>query len=373
MSRLLNTLSNAGKQIAVNASYTFIDPLTDPRWDAFVSEHAAGSVYHHSSWCDVLCSTYPMQSRYVAILDDGDNKDEARIIGALPCMLVSSPLTGVRLVSLPFCVQCDPLMSAEQVAGAVQFLREQEPRSKSIELRATNTLEGWNKETLAELGLHEHRDYVSHQLFIARNDHDLMQAFHPSSIRQKIRKAEKSALTVRGGSGETDLKAFYELVVASRAEQGLPPAPYKLMQNIYRIMKDRGRLHFPIVEHAGEIIAGALNIHDGRTIVGEYSAMNRNFRNMYPNHLIVWETIKEGREIDVKHLDFGRSSKTNESLIAFKDRWGAEQTELVYYSSKPCEEDTGPSLPKRALQFLNRRLPSSLLKLEGSLLYRHMS
>ncbi len=33
---------------------TEIDPATDERWDAYVTGHAGGLVYHHSAWLRVL-------------------------------------------------------------------------------------------------------------------------------------------------------------------------------------------------------------------------------------------------------------------------------------------------------------------------------
>src|SRR5712692_9515876 len=78
-----------------------IEPLTEcseGEWDRFVLAHPKGSFFHQLGWKRVMEKTYGYEARYFCA-----TRGE-RITGIAPAILVSSWITGRRLLSLPFAV-----------------------------------------------------------------------------------------------------------------------------------------------------------------------------------------------------------------------------------------------------------------------------
>jgi hypothetical protein len=65
-------------------------------WDAFVERHPDATVYHLSSWADVIASTCGHTTDRLAAMD-GD-----RIVGILPVTSFRTPLFGRFVASVPF-------------------------------------------------------------------------------------------------------------------------------------------------------------------------------------------------------------------------------------------------------------------------------
>ena len=91
-----------------------IDPTTDPRWEAFVQGRPDSDVFHTAAWASVLMETYGYEPRYHVV-----ENSAGQIEAGWPCMLVASPLTGKRLVSLPFADHCPPLVDTRMDAEAL--------------------------------------------------------------------------------------------------------------------------------------------------------------------------------------------------------------------------------------------------------------
>src|SRR5262245_55070604 len=110
-----------------------IDPVSDPRWRAFVEKHPAASIFHTPGWLEALRRTYDY--RPVAYVDTASG---TTLAGGIPFCRIRSALTGRRLVSLPFSDHCQPLTSnkyqlAELVSAVTQDVQRQ--RLKYFEVR----------------------------------------------------------------------------------------------------------------------------------------------------------------------------------------------------------------------------------------------
>lgn len=340
-----------------------INPKEDQRWDDFVLSNPEGCIYHHSAWGNVIESSYRFVPFYVAL----EQSDTKQLEGIMPFMLIDSNLTGKRLTSLPFTSYCQPLIPKAQLQNAISFVIEHHPDIDYVEIKSL-------EDTEDILGNLEKRS--AHVIHVVPLDEDLeqiFQGFHHTSVRQRIRKAEKMNLKLRMGEGEQDLREFYRLETAVRRKHGLPPAPYTFFQNLWKILKSRNLLILPMVEHEGRLVAAATVLKFKNSFHMEYSASDPRFLNLCPNHKLIWEVIKMAKREGARCFDFGRSSLTNRSLIAFKERWGAKRYSLSYhYFPQARRIETESSLGRKILCFANRYLPNSLLEFEGRLIYRHI-
>ena len=80
-----------------------INPADDARWDAFVSDHPEGSVFHHSDWQKVIQTTFSQVEPLHVAAENSDGE----LQGVLPLYSISSRITGKRLVSIPFSLYCE--------------------------------------------------------------------------------------------------------------------------------------------------------------------------------------------------------------------------------------------------------------------------
>jgi len=340
-----------------------IDSETDARWDDYVNLHLGGLIYHLSAWRQVLVSTFGYESYYVAT----QNGSAHRFEGALPLMLASSRLTGRRLVSLPFTGHCTPLLANSSLEQLVHFLARRCPGFRYLELRLLGTATG-----VPDI-LENCSRYVTHRLDLQPGQERLFKMFHPTSIRQRIKRAERNGMKLKMAETENDLKDFFKLHMGVRKKHGLPPHPYAFFSNMWRILKPKGMLLVPLLEHEGRIIAGAVVLRFKDTFIYEYSASDQKKLHLGPNQLLIWEIIKIACSEGIKTLDLGRSPKSHQSLIEFKSRWGALSKELTYcFYPKARRLDTEGGFARRLLGSINRLLPNRALRLEGELIYRHL-
>ena len=341
-----------------------INPESDERWDKFVLNHPLGSIYHQSAWGKVLQSTYNHVSFYVALERTGTGQLE----GIVPFLLIKSWLTGKRLVSLPFTSYCNLLAPSSELKHILHFALEHHPDIDYLELKFLENVE--NECTI----LKEQFSYLTHILDLDASLEQLLKSFHNTSVRQRIKRAERNNLELKIADKEEDLWKFYELEIAVRRKHGLPPQPYKFFSNMWKILKPQKSLFVPMIKHKGRIIAAAIVLRFKDTAYIEYSASDQNFLKLCPNQKLIWEIIKIAHTEGARFLDFGRSSLTNKSLIDFKERWSARRRRLMYYYFPRAkifntESGWGPKI----LCACNRLLPLSLLKMEGKLLYPHLS
>jgi CelD/BcsL family acetyltransferase involved in cellulose biosynthesis len=133
-----------------------------------------------------------------------------------------------------------------------------------------------------------------------------------------------------------------------------------------------GLIDIPLLEMRGRIVAAAAVLKFGGRAHLEYSSCAHDFFRSGANQRLIWEAIRNTHESGARLFDFGRSSLSNTSLIAFKDQWGTKQVPILQFAGP------GPSRPATRLlstarpliETINRRMPKLLLSMAGHLLYR---
>jgi CelD/BcsL family acetyltransferase involved in cellulose biosynthesis len=341
-----------------------IDPKIDKRWDKFVDNHPGASIYHHSSWGDVIEQTYRYHPFYLAF----ENAESGNFESIVPFFRIDSKLTGKRLISLPFTSYCNPLIENEQLDDAARFALRHHLDINHLELRFIS-----NGNRVQADPYQQQSHFVTHILEIKSDLDEMFGSFHNTSVRHRIKRAERNQLTVRMAEKEQDLKAFYRLTTMTRKKHGLPPQPYRFFANMWKILQPKNLLILPVVEYQNSIIAAAVILKFKDTYYFEYSASDQRFLKLCPNHKLIWESIKLAHKDGAKYFDFGRSSQNHKSLIEFKERWAAKRYDLTYcFYPKAKRINTGGGKGRKILEFVNGHLPKSLLQLEGNLLYPHI-
>jgi FemAB-related protein (PEP-CTERM system-associated) len=176
-------------------------------------------------------------------------------------------------------------------------------------------------------------------------------------VRNQIRKAQKSGLTVERGGSEL-LGDFYKVFARNMRDLGTPVYPRRLFEEVLDAFPDRASLH--VIHLQGQPVAAGL-VYRTRTRVEVPSASSiRDFNNLCPNVLLYWSVIETAVAEGCQLLDFGRSTP-NDGTYKFKSQWGAEPHALHWeYVLAPGKTfpHVSPANPKFSLAIeLWKRMP----------------
>ncbi|HEY7414011.1 MAG TPA: peptidoglycan bridge formation glycyltransferase FemA/FemB family protein, partial [Ktedonobacteraceae bacterium] len=190
----------------LNASVPLSAPLEQQARDVF---------YYQPAWLNLISQVYGYA---VNTLTTTDTNGE--ISGFLPVCTMRSPITGNRMVALPFSDHC-PLL-AENRASAQQLVDQalrlaDEQRARYLELR-----------TGTHPMLAERTDLVESSLYVRwllplQSDQDVVWAGLSKSVKQMIKKSQKMGVTVRRIEKREEMAYYYRLQLQTRSKKhGMP-------------------------------------------------------------------------------------------------------------------------------------------------------
>ena len=282
-------------------------PRQDAEWDSFVTRHPQGLVYHLSAWNRVLRDTFPHIRGQFLVLRDVDGVIQA----GLPVYTVKSWLLGKRIVSVPFASFCDPLVSSaaelDMLLQEVQGLLKRS-KARQIEIRTTNPT------LFSASPLTPSSGYKHHYLSLEKDRDALLRSFAKSSVRQKIGQASNAGVVAEAREDESSLKVCHSILAETRRGHALPVLPHSFFQAMGRWLRP-SHLKVFIASLAGKPVAFHLILTFKDLWISEYSG-NTEAAPVGTNQLLYWETIKQAHAAGARTFSFGRTSNTNEGLLA---------------------------------------------------------
>ncbi len=346
----------------------FIEASDFGRWDAFVDGHARGAVYHLSCWKDVLERSFGhIRGRIIAVWD-GD-----QVVAGLPVYLVKSLVTGRRLVSAPFALVCDPLITHTTDMDAIlEALMDlyRSSRCAYFELRAAAP-----QPLLPRAGFGCSKLYRTHNLHLDRPPEQLAASFHKNAARS-LRRALKSGIELKHGRDKDDLAVFYRMLMDSRKRMGLPTIPRRYFEALWDVFRPRGQLDLLLAVVDGVPAAGKLLLKQGDTVFFEYGCDVLQYRRLRVNHFLEWKAIEQSREEGYRNYNFGRTSIHNRGLLQYKRRWGTDESELLKFyfpASYGARDEMLESSRKYGIaRKIFQNAPKGLSQVLGGLFYRFM-
>lgn len=338
-----------------------VNPLDRPEWDDLLLTHKESTFFHTAAWAKVLHQSYGYEPNYISVMDGPDR------LALVPLMDVRSFLTGRRGVSLPFTDCCNPLTTdgapfAEIIDKMIDHGKQ--AQWKYMELRTNRPLPA---EIPASALFH------GHLLDISGSEKSIFSGLRDST-RRNIKKSEKEGVVVSISGSEDSLREFYRLNCMTRRDHGLPCQPYAFFENIYSNILASNLGIVALAAKEGKNIAGAVFFHFGDMAIYKYGASDRNYLQLRSNNLVFWKVIQWYRGQGCQRLDFGRTEPENTGLLQFKRGWGVAEYPINYYKYdfRQSAFVTDHTKVTGWHNSLFRRMPLPLLKITGSLLYRHV-
>ncbi len=342
--------------------------LTDSKVSTFIGEQAKGSFAYTRPWLDLITRLYGYE--VIPLTTTGA---DGKITGFLPLCSMHSPLTGRRLVALPFSDLCPVLAVDESSANVLidkAILLTQQQKAKYLELRT-----GSNDVLAKRPELVEGNLYVR-WLMPLSSDPDIVWSGLRKPVQHQVKKSQKLGVRVRIAQHRDDVAHYYRLHLQTRCKKhGMPAQPQRYFFELWDTFAERGAMQLLLAEYEGSVIAGMILLASGTTIRYAYGASNEQHLNLAPNNLLMWTAIKLGCTLGYQTLDMGRTACDNEGLMEFKRRWGAIKDPLPYYyypQMAGLASTSETSWKFRLLTSNWKRLPLQIAGPLGGYLYKHL-
>lgn len=354
----------------MNYDVSILDPNRDERWDPFVTQHPFGWICHTRAWKEILERSFKhIRAKYLFI----DDKESGEIKAALPLCHVKSWITGNRLVSLPFATLCDPLVSSDnqlKVLLDAAVTLKKNLHCKHLEIRAFKT-----GAIIDDSKLSVQKNFKTHYIKLGRTSQKLLKSFHYTSVRQRIRQAEKSNLEVYKATGEMDLKVFYRLYVKTRKRLLLPPQPYVFFRALWEKLYPQDFLSLLLAKKDHRTIGGVLLLKFKDRVSAEFLAIDEDFFHLRSNHFLLWTAIQTANQEGYSVFDFGRTATKHRGLMEFKGRWGTKTKDLIQVFSPvsvTCHRTDYGRIERKIFSGLCKMVPEPVFCGLGNLCYRHL-
>jgi FemAB-related protein (PEP-CTERM system-associated) len=326
-------------------------------WDEFVHACPEASAYHQWKWRYVFERAFGHETAYlIARCDD-------RIAGIMPLVIFRSAIFGRFAVSLPFVNYGGVLASDETVARAL--LDESAKLAADRGLAHVELRHGAQRFPALPSKTHK----VAMRLALAPDGISAWDALD-RKVRNQVRKAEKSDMTVESGGIEL-VEQFYAVFAQNMRDLGTPVYDRRFFAEVLRQFPDQTRVF--VVRHPSAVVAAGISYRYRDTVEVPWASSLKRFRTLSPNTLLYWRLISAAIEDGARVLDFGRSTP-NEGTYRFKEQWGAKpepvcwEYQLMKRSTVP---DQSPKNPKFQVAIaIWKRLPLGVTNFLGPRLVR---
>jgi FemAB-related protein (PEP-CTERM system-associated) len=295
-----------------------------------------------------------------------EGEDGAGHQAILPSFLIRSRVFGTVVTSMPFLDAGGPCGSSPSLARTLvaSLLNEAAERgARLVEFRCTVPM---------DLPLLPKGDKVNLCLQLPKTP-ELLWRQLDTKVRNQIRKAERSGLSIEFGHAEK-LNDFYEPFVHNMRDLGSPVHALGFFQTILTVFGDNAQVI--LVRKGAKAIGGLIALTFKDSLIVPWASSFRQYLPLCPNMLLYWETLRLGCLQGFRRFEFGRSSR-NSGTYRFKRQWGALEEPLFWYTI-PINRYKVKQLPitsKRVTLLTNiwRHLPLYVTRCLGPKIRRYLT
>ena len=283
-------------------------------WQRVVCELSQSSLAHSPEWFTVIRNAYGHDPLYLSA-EDQDGRP-----GLLPAFVVRRPLFGTVVTSMPFLDTGGPCSSSAALANLLVTRLITEARrlqARVVELRCTERL---------PLDVQPIQSKVNMTLPLPADAGRLWSQLD-KSVRNQIRKAERSGLSIESG-GAQNLRAFYDTFVVRMRDLGSPVHGSGFLSAVLESFGDRARI--VLVRKGSTPVGGLIALAFKDRLVVPWATCLQDYFALCPNMLLYWETLRAACVEGFRRFDFGRSTRDS-GTYRFKSQWGAQEEPLFWY------------------------------------------
>jgi lipid II:glycine glycyltransferase (peptidoglycan interpeptide bridge formation enzyme) len=233
----------------------------------------------------------------------------------------------------------------EAVKTLVHFLKELGKENGALFVRIDPLIEDnpENAKMLSNLGLKKSTTNTQAEvkwcLDITPSEDELL-ACMKKNTRYSIRRSEREGVTVHYSNDISDFEKFWNLLTETVERQRFVRHPKQYYIKQIEAFSDQYRIYW--AEYKGKVLATALMPFYGNTVFYLHaSASTQRLSNVFPAHLLIWQTIKDAKNEGLKYLDFwGIAPNDNPKhpwagFTFFKKSFGGFQKNMVRAHDAP--------------------------------------
>lgn len=335
-----------------------MSPADAGAWDEYVKNHAGGTVFHSSTWLEILRKSYRRPYHHIAVKVDG------KIQGLVSLSRVRGLSGRKSLYSLPFTayggILSENAEASRALADACIDLARKDGAGM-VHLRNT---------VPSGLNLPETDLNVQFVKALPQTEEACLE-----SIPRKSRATVRKSMSNYGLTYEVnrDWKLLWHLHAVNLKKLGTPAFPKEFFGTIMDDMGDAADILY--VMHKGKAVCGVMNFYFKNVcnpyFSGSLQESNQSGANNYMYYALMCHGLKRG----CTEFDFGKSRRGSGSFD-FKKNMGFEPRTLPFqylFNTRKDLPSFNPSNPKLAL-FLKiwASQPLWMSKLAGPFLNRFL-
>src|SRR4051794_30414379 len=360
---------------------TRIDPLTDGRYDEFVAGCDRAGAYHAGAWAKILAAAYRARPHYLALTAADGSLD-----AVLPLMTSRGVVSGTRLRSLPVVPFGGPVGTSIEAEAALLAAACRLADERGATLNVNSRTAGYEQHVAGLRGTDATPVWIT---TLPDDADDLRRGWKKTSnnLFRNIAKSEKAGVRGRGGQGDSDLRDFYRLYLATMRRHRSLPRAWRQMTLDQALLGPSGVFRLFIAEHESRPVAAAIFHAYRDTVDLLYNGSDETMRDLRPNFALYWHAISWAIENGYRRFDWGEAIDGG-PLSRFKAQWSAEPVAASRYAYSPAGQpaesradrlrlshdafDTPGerSRRQRAIDGIWERAPLTLTRATGSLIYR---
>jgi serine/alanine adding enzyme len=290
-------------------------PDVEGAWSTLIGQTGNANVAQSPRWYTAIQRAYGHTPIY---LQAENNEGQMAI---LPSFLVRSRLFGTVVTSMPFLDAGGPCSSSPVLSRTLLACLSEEAAhhgARLIELRCTVPV---------DLPVAATSDKMNLFLQLPKDPGRLWSQLD-AKVRNQVRKAERSGLSVEFGQSES-LDDFYETFACNMRDLGSPVHSRRFFQAILDAFGDQARI--ALVRKCKQPIGGLIALAFKDSLIVPWASSLRQYLSLCPNMLLYWETLRSACIEGFQRFDFGRSSR-NSGTYRFKRQWGALEEPLFWYA-----------------------------------------
>lgn len=335
-------------------------------WDAFVRHHDRGTLFHETGWSAAATESFGHEPILLTARRDG------RLVGALPMHAVLSPLTGRRLVSMPYGVGGGILAGGPNTAHALIEAAKTEARRRGctrIELRSATAAIADDE---SKCDVENVAGYVGFRRRLPESEADVL-TFLPRKARAAARQGkDKHKLDLHWG-GE-HLRTVWRLYAQNMRRLGSLAYPFSFFESLAN--RFRNRTWVALLMRESKPVAGLISFLYRGDVMPYFFGATGDARKWCAANYIYRCAMERGVREGFTHFDFGRSRIANEGSFNFKKFHGFEPAPLEYQTihlTPRRSRSLNPDSPRIALaRKVWPVLPQAITNALGARLAKHL-
>jgi hypothetical protein len=290
----------------------------------YVSSRADATLYHTLSWRDFIVNVFRHRPMYFVAERAG------RATGVLPSFLVSMPLLGSKIISLPYDIGSGgPLADDEDseralAAAVLEAGRRQGVGYVELRLNAESPV-------LEALGLAAARPVFLSDLAI--EGRDAVWSRVKKNHKDQVRMAKRRGLRVREAESRADFEAFYRVYLTVFRNFGTPAYGSHYFRELHERFHSSRAVRLFLAESNGSVLGGLLVFCFGRVWTNKLTVCLPQGLPLGANPALYGAALDVAIDAGATQFAMGSTAPHQTGLLDFKKRWGATTREAVLYTA----------------------------------------